>query len=487
MIINGEEQMNYLDKLLGKIADRCFPTQDEETKVRATVTDLMGKILTLIENSSHKNIEIEPMVVGSAAKGTYLKEADIDLFLLFEQDVPEDITTSICMELGKKALDTWVIKYASHPYISGKYRGMGVDIVWAYRVSSGEKIVSAVDRTPFHTNYINENLNSSQKREVLLLKQYLKGIGIYSASLKVEGLSGYLAELLIVKFGSFRRTLEEVASWGRQTIIVLGDPSTKRGANNSGLGKKFHLNNLIFLDPVDQKRNVASALSRKNYFRFVAASREFLSRPTENFFLPSPLPQIDIEEIKKMMEERGSILLSIEIGRPDVVDDVLYSQIHKSLDSLKTTLERCGFIVFGMECAVDNQKDLSGTPEGCIWFVMEIDRKILPAGLVHVGPPITNVNTEKFVDKWMHADRSLSLPYIEKGRWKVIIKREHVHVEEIMDSAMPTLKLGKNLDEQVEKGNFIILSGDAVIEKRWCQDIYRLLVKGEPWHLHKEK
>ena len=99
--------------------------------------------------------------------------------------------------------------------------------------------------------------------DVLLLKQFMKGIGVYGSELKVGGFSGYLAELLVLCYGSFAGVL--------QAAIRLEAGNVHRPGRASG--KKTHDEPLVVVDPVDPNRNVAAALTLDKMFQFAAASR----------------------------------------------------------------------------------------------------------------------------------------------------------------------------------------------------------------------
>ena len=92
--------------------------------------------------------------------------------------------------------------YAEHPYIRGYYKNYKIEIVPCYKIEKASQKLSAVDRTPLHTQFIKENLKENQKKEVRLLKQFLIGIDWYGAEADVEGFSGYLCEILILTFKS---------------------------------------------------------------------------------------------------------------------------------------------------------------------------------------------------------------------------------------------------------------------------------------------
>jgi len=111
-------------------------------------------------------------------------------------------------------------RYAEHPYINAVFSGYEVDLVPAFAVKSASEIKSAVDRTPFHNAYVTERI-AGLEDEVLLLKQFMKGIGVYGSELRKRGFSGYLAELLIIHYGSFIALLEAACEWKRSITIDI--------------------------------------------------------------------------------------------------------------------------------------------------------------------------------------------------------------------------------------------------------------------------
>ena len=88
--------------------------------------------------------------------------------------------------------ESWV-EYAEHPYVSGKIGKFSLDIVPCYGIENCEKIISAVDRTPLHNEFlVLSNSKKNLSNDVRLLKKFLKGISVYGSDLKTAGFSGYL-------------------------------------------------------------------------------------------------------------------------------------------------------------------------------------------------------------------------------------------------------------------------------------------------------
>ena len=480
--------MSGLAEIMNEVRGSCFPGEEEIDRLE-TVRDLLLERTCRFIADTGFDITITPEVVGSAAKNTHLREADIDLFLLFPTSVDEKRTTEICFTIGKEILDDYITKYASHPYLSGSFMGIGVDVVWAYKVSSGGAMISAVDRTPFHTRYVNEHLQGRQEDEVRFLKQFLKGVGLYSASLRVEGVSGYLTELLILRYGNFPDTVRAIADLKMRTWLHLAGEKEETSKDDG----RFRDSALVFIDPVDGNRNVAAALSGDNYYRLIRACKLFLKKPSMDFFIPGSYCTASPEKLMAMLDDRGTDLLSVTFPRPEVVDDILYPQIYKARSSMTKLMEKEGFLVFGCEYTVEageeaTEKDPSTGEGPCfgesitgrITFLFELDRLELPSARVHAGPPVHMSNADDFFDKWRRADDALSVPYIEEGRFKVIARREHTHAADILRIGLAKLSLGKDLVKKAKKEH-ILAYGPDVIKENTAEALHRLFTRSESW------
>ncbi len=360
--------------------------------------------------------------MGSVAKGTYLKNPDIDIFLRFPRDISKEDLKNLGMEIGKGIIPDGFAKYAEHPYWRGIYNGFEVDIVPCYKISKPEEKISAVDRTPFHTEYIKKNLKEGQRDEIRLLKAFLKGIGIYGAEAKIHGFSGYLSELLILKYGNFENVLENVAKWRKRVYLHLGEG-----------GKKFK-DPVVFIDPVDPNRNAASAVNEESKSLFIHASRSYIDKPTKNFFFPNPIVPLPNEKIKEKINERGTFFYVFEFPRPDIIDDNLYPQINRTMEALTKILKDFG--VISAFYIVQDSK---------VYFIIELSKNNLPRVKIHEGPPVWHQNSKNFIGRWK--GKALRGPYIKGYRFFVEVEREHTSIDEILFHNLPNYKLGKEFDK----------------------------------------
>ncbi|MDY6778276.1 MAG: nucleotidyltransferase domain-containing protein, partial [Candidatus Nanohaloarchaea archaeon] len=160
----------------------------------------------------------EARLMGSLAKRTFLSgDKDLDIFVFFDTDTPEQELEQEGLRIGRQVFEhfsgTYQEEYAEHPYIKGEINGFEVEIVPAYDIDEPGAMKSSVDRTPLHTDWVNKNLTEDEKQQVVLLKAFLKGRDLYGSSLRVQGFSGYLCEILIQQYGSFRGLLEHAVEW----------------------------------------------------------------------------------------------------------------------------------------------------------------------------------------------------------------------------------------------------------------------------------
>jgi len=126
------------------------PTPAQDRKVMAVVEELSKKVLA---EARKLDAHIETMLVGSVAKGTHLKDPDVDLFMLFQSSTPLEDLKRLGLEIGRRVVDGKEY-WAQHPYVRGMYDGFQIDLVPCFKIRDTRSKLSAVDRTPFHTEFV---------------------------------------------------------------------------------------------------------------------------------------------------------------------------------------------------------------------------------------------------------------------------------------------------------------------------------------------
>ena len=444
-----EKELNTLTK---RILEKITPKKEEYAKIEALSRDLEKKIT---ESCKQEGIEAIVRVEGSIAKDTWLSEnPDIDIFMRLPTSIPRKSLGDIGLKIAKKAAGgvEQLERFAEHPYLEIFLCGYRVDIVPCYNAKPGEW-QSATDRTPYHTDYINTHLDKKSRGDVRLLKRFMQAIGVYGAEIKIGGFSGYLCELLIMKYGSFAQTIRAFAGYNRRVIVDIEDFYTNRT-------NELHLlfpESLVIVDPVDKGRNVASAVQPQKLYEFIVAARAFLKKPSESFFCPPEPKILTIEALKSQLINHGSAIVFLIIGKLNAVPDVLWGQLYRSKRSLRTLLEINDYKVL-KDSVWSNEKTVSV-------FIFELEQQILPNVKKHLGPPLEReAECERYLAKYANNKQVISGPYIEDGRWIVELPRKTTDAVTLLKEKLTDG--GKN-------------AGIADLVAKTIQEDFKILVKEE--------
>lgn len=438
-----------------QVLRRVVPSAEEEARISATAADVQRRIAAQVERLG---IEAEPLLVGSVAKGTHLTEAELDIFVCFPRTVPRDALEKTGLALGE-FLEDKVRMYAEHPYTRGRWKGSEVEIVPCYRIADASERMSAVDRTPLHAAYVIGRLRPGQADQVRLLKAFCEGVGVYGAEAKVQGFSGYLCELLVLRYGTFQGTLEAATHWRLGEAITLDQAATKAFAEP-----------LVVVDPVDPGRNVASAVGEETLATFVHAAREFLVRPDLAYFFPRPRRALTAARARVLLRARGTTLFGLAIPAPKLTDDVLYPQVRKAQRSVEDVWRRAGFRILRGRSAVVG---------GSVLLLFEFEVFSLSAVEKHRGPPVWVKNAEDFLRRWQGARDALGAPYIEEGHWAVDVRRRSTDAAAFLRANLRELSLGANLDEGARRARF--LRDRQLFTKAFLPEVTALLDPRFPW------
>lgn len=440
-----------MDEILNDVLQEAKPDEKEREQLSETSQEVKERVE---EVSSELDVSVKPKLVGSAARKTWISgEQDIDLFLLFPEDTSREKLEELGLEIGKRvAKGKGSEQYAEHPYINAIINDYDVDIVPCYDIEDSSELKSAVDRSPHHQKFIQNNIDSEKANQVLILKKFLKSIKAYGSELKVHGFSGYLCELLIIKFGSFKKLIKSAKDWGDQKIIAPDDDRSKED-----LQKIFPKDPLIFIDPVDPSRNVAAALSKKNYAKFVRAAEEFVQNPSKNFFTAPTVAKSE-EEIRKILEKRKTklFLITLEI-KYDLVPDIIFPQLRKTEKKLREKLEMKEFQPLRSEVWSEGKKAA---------IIIEVEYPKLSKVKKHIGPPL-GIDAKPFIEKHLNSEEKLSGPFInEEGRLVFELERSPRTAKEVLKWSLESGEgFGKHVAKSVEKEGYEIFEDEETVGK----------------------
>jgi len=413
-----------IEQVTATVLKKVTPRQKETKNILLLAENLVEKVKAAAKKAG---VDAEVRVEGSIAKDTWLREEpDIDIFMRVSTSMPREAFGTVCLKIAKEATRGFkqVERFAEHPYLEAFVNATRVNIVPCYQVKPGEW-VSATDRTPFHTDYMKPRLNEQLRSEIRLLKRFMKGVGVYGAEIKVGGFSGYLCELLTLKYNSFMDVLKSAADLKDAWLIDY--EGYYKGRENE-LQKIFE-EPLIVVDPVDKGRNAASAVRKERLIEFVAASRAFLKKPSLEFFYLRETKTLSSRQLFNEMKKRRSTIVFVKFGRVKAVPDVLWGQLYKTERSLRRMLEQNDFHVI-RDSVWSDEQDFN-------MLVFEVEHGKLPLVKKHLGPPVRKkAECENFLRKHVGSPLTVSGPYIEDDRWVVEIKRKHSDIVALLSEKL---------------------------------------------------
>ncbi|MEM4781348.1 MAG: CCA tRNA nucleotidyltransferase [Halalkalicoccus sp.] len=428
-----------LADILDAVRERTTPTDGERERLASAAERLVERTESA---TADLPVEADLVRVGSTARGTWLPgDQDIDLFVRFPPDLPREDLESLGLDVGHAVLPDGRAEFAEHPYVTGQFEGYDVDLVPCYRVRLATEARSAVDRTPFHTAYVEAAITPDLAADVRAFKRFLTACGIYGSDLRTEGFSGYLAELLVLEFGGVRPLIEAAADWHPPVEL---DPE--------GHGARPFDDPLVVVDPTDPERNVAAVLSSTNLARLQHHARALLSEPSIERFEPAEPAPLDRATLERHLSRRRTTPLALRFPAPDIVDDQLYPQLEKSLSNLAAELDRHGFPVFRSDAFADAHAVL----------LLEVAVVELPAVERHAGPPVAvREHAESFYEKYAETDAYG--PFIDDGRYVVEREREYTTARGCLEGTLHSVALGPSIERAIEE-RYDLLVGEDLID-----------------------
>lgn len=452
------------DRLEREVRERIAPTAAVLQKVDAARRSLVSEAEAA---ARAQGLPLRrALVAGSAARGTFLSDRlDLDLFLLFPPDLGRDALEKAGLAIGSALLARPIRRFAEHPYLRGEYQGFTVEAVPGYAVEDPSRPQSAVDRTPFHQEYLSARQTPELVSEVRLTKQFLRALGLYGSEAKTAGFSGYLVELLVLRFATLRGLLRAASLWRIPVTLAEGSRRPPNVPESVGL---------ILDDPVDPHRNVASALSRRNLATFVLASRAYLRDPSPRFFTPTAPARVTPEQGRRWLERRTSELVALRLPRPTLVDDVLYPQLRKAERAVADEASRLGFSVLGSSSAAGAE---------WLWVLLETGARQLGAVRRQTGPPVGMDRVEEFLSKHpAGAAEVLQGPYVgEDGHLAVEVERPERDLGVLLRDGLPRMALGRDLRAIPREQVVVVALSDLPSSVEVEEALGELFAKRLPW------
>jgi tRNA nucleotidyltransferase (CCA-adding enzyme) len=311
-------------------------------------------------------------------------------------------------------------------------------------------------------------LTFEQKNQIRILKAFLKGIGIYGAELSIAGLSGYVTEVLVLKYGDFKSVIKNIAMMEKKGKVISID-----NTSNNNLFEKFQ-SPIIIIDPVDSNRNLGTAISSESLSKFIFNARAFLKNPSIKFF--SINGKKDKRNYDKNLEKVSDLLqyiLVLEFKYKKRSADIIWGQLKKLTLSIARQLNDKEFEAIKSQCYIYNLNSAK------ILFILKFIN--LSAFFKKTGPSIfMEKEVFQFIEK--NNQKSFIIWIGDDMRILCLKKRNITNAIEFLDRSIRfeknNLGIPKGLLPDLEKGFKIhSLNKNKLKNIQYQRIIYDFLLK----------
>ncbi len=429
--------MSILNKIRAQSLKNIRPTQSDVKEAAAVFKKVYNAIQIELEEKKIDAAFIE-LEGSSGRKQTQLRNwKELDVFIglpvsilpesmkdekarkpfiqRFLRKMVKDVAVGAVKRAGS---ENFQVAYAEHPYVIAKIDDYKVDVVFCFDLTK-EYIfengpITAVDRTPHHSNFVTENLTDAQRDDVRLLKAFLQSTFVYGDSSPIgrSGFTGFSTEMLIFHKQTLESTLEFLSQDKPEPLDFFNRASDL-------LRQKFSRDFLIISDPTDPSRNIASSISKRAYLFTTYNARQFLQNPSKRYFERKPVPQLSIAELNQLEPNYFVVEFQDQTGwHYTKTRDKLYryfSKLSRFMKQEPTGEPRFGSVTF---------EELF--QEDVFAVALHIANVELSQSYIRVGPSQDHVKgVNEFFEK--HPDA-----FLKNGRYYVEILRPFSNAEQAL-------------------------------------------------------
>jgi tRNA nucleotidyltransferase (CCA-adding enzyme) len=373
-------------------------------------------VIDLIKEELKKHeIKADVVLGGSAAKETYLKNYDMDIFVRFHKNPDSDLLEIILKGAFKKLERL----HGSRDYFKVIYKGIEYEIVPVLKILRASEAENVTDVSSLHVDWVKKKLKNPD--QVKLAKLFCKAQSVYGAESYINGFSGYILEILIVQYGTFMKMIEAVSRWKPRTIIDVG----KHYKSQKTVMKKLNVAKLqspiIVIDPTQKDRNAAASVTLETFCKFIFAARQFLEDPSKEWFTKK---KFSLRDVVKESRKLNTVLTVLKVQMPEGKQDVIGSKFLKVFKFIRSQLSQNDFDVF--KAGYDLE-------ESILWYQTHPQR--LPVYAKVIGPRVwaPKENLNAFIDKY---DRKNV--FLEEDHLCAVKKRKYLRAVDFIKNLIQT-------------------------------------------------
>ncbi len=318
--------MGWKEQVLARLA----PTRDEEKDVAARIAAFLVRLNAAVGDA-------RAVLGGSGAKGTWLRgQHDADIFILFPAEQYRGRSHQLADLLAarlKKAVTSPERLHGSRDYFRVRRAGFTFELIPILDVRKASQAANITDVSPLHAQWVKKNSTRQLRDEIRLAKAFCKAQRCYGAESYIRGFSGYVLEVLTIRYGGFEKLLRAATAWEEKQIVDAAHHYPNKTKVWETLNEAKLHSPLIVIDPVDPARNAAAALGREQWLRFRKQAAAFLKKQGVRFFEQQAA---SLEALRK--KKKRSHLVWLELTPLHAKEDVAGAKLVQAFEFLKRRL-----------------------------------------------------------------------------------------------------------------------------------------------------
>lgn len=411
------------------------------------VMDVVDKVSRQIDGAIKAlGIEADCVKGGSIAKGTFLKnDHDVDLFVRFSMNYDDSRLSDMLERILKKVLgnansgtkktsrDANTRKgrkevilsrvHGSRDYFQFSIDGLDFEVIPVAHIhpSNMKAARNITDFSPMHVTWVASRIEKRPEiaDEIRVTKQFCKACKVYGAESYINGFSGHIVDILVIYYGSFISLAKKFASMQdfsiKDPLIVDPEKSLKDPLKQLNASK---ISPLILVDPVQPERNAAAALREEKLRMFSQACKDFLNRPSKDFFVIRKETARDmVERIRS--SHKGSRIVVLDVKTLDGSKDVVGTKVLKVYEDIARQLSLKGFTIISSSWIFDFERR-SAT------IIYAFDDVDLSDSVEREGPPLSSKDDVENFKKKHKQTR------IKGNRIYATVARKHVTAQSLI-------------------------------------------------------
>ena len=383
-------------------------------KIDPTVVEKADVVRKIINDAlTKKKINAHAIIGGSVAKNTYLNCFDCDIFVLFDHHEYKEKAISAILENAIKNEFSLQKIRGSRDYYRFKYKEIDYEVIPVLKITKAEDAHNVTDMSPLHIQWVQRNAKGLQD-DIRLAKLFCKANNVYGAESYINGFSGYMIEVLVVHYKGFLPLLTKAATW-KPKVIIDTDEAYKGNDILKKMNSAKIQGPLLLIDPVDPKRNIASALGEEKFAQFMFQAKRFIEKPGENFFA---IKTITIAELKKQAKEYNTELIMLKITSKEYNRDIAGCKILKCVEHIRKEIELHEFRILDADWHFFEEYAL-------MWIFAH--KQTLSKVQKKSGPPVYAASQD--IEKFIHKHKKVQ---VENARLVGVDKRKYQTMQQLI-------------------------------------------------------